>query len=244
MATKVCVESTAEKATELVAELMKTMICESTGARGTCHLALAGGTTPHALYKVLARSGTGGEVPWNDCEVFFGDERDVPLDHIESNYMMAQRTLLDHLPIEPGRVHPMRGDATDLEAAAAEYEETVRRLVPADGGNIPRFDLILLGMGGDGHTASLHPGTAALGQTQRLVVSNFVEVLNRTRLTFTLPLINAARNIVLLVTGDDKAEAVSKLLSGEKSVPAALVNPTNGLLTMVFDSAAARRVNV
>lgn len=242
MSTKVCIEPTAEQATDLVADLVKTIICDAVSRNRTCHVALAGGTTPHALYQRLARSGVGGEVPWDSCEVFFGDERDVSLDHIESNYFMAQRTLLDHLPIEPGRIHPMRGDTPDLSAAAAEYEDTIRRIVPAGGGPTPRFDLILLGMGGDGHTASLFPETEALSEARRLVVANPVPVLGRTRLTFTFPLINAARNIVLLVTGDDKIEAVAKLLSGQKTLPAAFVEPADGMLTMVFDSAAARRV--
>jgi 6-phosphogluconolactonase len=242
MATKVCIEPTAEQATDLVSQVVKAVICEAVGKRRTCYVALAGGTTPHALYRSLAVTGTGGEVPWTDCEIFFGDERDVPLDHVESNYLMAQRTLLDNLPIEPGRVHPMRGDARDLAAAAQEYEAVVRRIVPSEANKIPRFDIILLGMGGDGHTASLFPGTSALGEKDKLVVANFVPVLNRTRLTFTFPLINAARNVVLLVTGDDKIEAVSKLVSGG-DIPAARVTVPNGLLTMVFDSAAARRIN-
>ena len=245
---RVCVEPTAERATDLVSELIKSIICESTGARGSAFVALAGGTTPHALYQRLASFGTGGEVPWADTEIFFGDERDVPLDHIESNYNMAQRSLLDHLPIEPGRIHPMRGDAADLVAAAREYEQTVRRIVPSEGGSLPRFDLVLLGMGGDGHTASLFPNTSALEEKIALVASNFVPVLNRTRLTFTYPLINAARNVILLVTGDDKAEAVSLLLSEDaqkqKRVPASGVSPVDGLLTMVFDAAAARRATV
>lgn len=242
MSRKSCTEPTADQATDLVATIMKSVICEATEKRKDCYIALAGGTTPHGLYQRLAASGTGGEVPWTDCEVFFGDERDVPLDHVESNYFMAQRTLLDHLPIEPGRVHPMRGDASDLNAAAAEYEQVVRQIVPSGKSGIPQFDLILLGMGGDGHTASLFPTTAALNETGKLVTANFVPVLNRTRLTFTFPLINAARNILLLVTGDDKADAVVKLMSDSKDIPASHVDPTDGLMMMVFDSAATRLV--
>lgn len=242
---KKCVEETPEQATDLVAELVKSIICESTALRGKCYLALAGGTTPHALYQRLAAGGAGEEVPWMDTYVFFGDERDVPLDHVESNYNMAQHTMLDHLPIEPGNVHPMRGDADDLDAAAAEYEQTVRRIVPAEKGGIPRFDLILLGMGGDGHTASLFPNTTAVNETKKLVTANQVSVLGRRRLTFTFPLLNAARNIILLVTGDDKAEAVAGLLSDDQAVraryPAAKLQPTDGVLAMVFDAAAARR---
>lgn len=241
---RICVEPTAELATDLVGNLVKTIVCECVAQRGTCHLALAGGTTPHGLYQRLANSAVGGEVPWTDVEVFFGDERDVPLDHVESNYNMAQRTLLDHVPIEPGRVHPIRGDAENLQAAAAEYEQTIRRIVPPGSDGIPRMDLVLLGMGGDGHTASLFPGTTALKEKKALVVAHFVPVLSRTRITFTYPLLNAARNIILLVTGDDKAEAVSTLLGNDSSkrqlLPAAGINP-DGLLVMVFDAAASRR---
>lgn len=241
----VLVESTPEQATQLVAELVKTIICEAVAHRKVCSIALSGGTTPHALYQRLASSGTGGEVPWNEAEVFFGDERNAPLDNIESNYNMAQRVLLDHLPIEPGRVHPMRGDADDLAAAAAEYEQTIRRIVPAGSDGIPKLDLLLLGMGGDGHTASLFPGTEGLNEKRKLVVANFVPVLNRMRMTFTFPLINAARHIILLVTGDDKSQAVADLLGNDPQrkalIPAARINPTDGMLTMAFDTAAARR---
>ncbi|RPI61419.1 MAG: 6-phosphogluconolactonase [Planctomycetaceae bacterium] len=242
---KKCVEQTADQATDLVANLVKSIICDAVAQRGRCYIALAGGTTPHALYQRLAACGTGDDVPWMDVDIFFGDERDVPLDHVESNYNMVQRTMLDHLPLEPGHVHPMRGDADDLDAAATEYEQTVRDLVPHGTDGMPRFDLILLGMGGDGHTASLFPNTPAVEETKKLVTANTVPVLGRRRLTFTFPLINAARNIILLVTGDDKAEAVAGLLSTDQAVrsryPAAKLQPTDGMLAMVFDVAASRR---
>ncbi len=248
-ARKVCIEQTAEAATDLAAALVKSIICEAVAKHKAAHIALAGGTTPYALYQRLATSATESEVPWPAAEIFFGDERDVKLDDVESNYNMAQRAMLDHLPIEPGHVHPMRGDAPDLDAAAQEYEQTIRRIVPAAGGPIPRFDLILLGMGGDGHTASLFPCTAdAVNEAHKLVIAHFVPVLNRKRMTFTFPLINAARNIILLVTGDDKAEAVAGLLGSDEAVrrrlPAARLDPTDGLLTMVFDVPAARRIQM
>ncbi|MCK4602877.1 MAG: 6-phosphogluconolactonase, partial [Phycisphaerae bacterium] len=197
------VEPTAVEATRLVANLFESIVCEAVAAHGTCHLALAGGTTPHALYQVLADQAVTGALPWSQTGVFFGDERDVPQDHVESNYHMAQRTLLDNVPIEPSRVYPMPADAENLETAAGEYEQVIRKTVTPGADGIPQFDLILLGMGGDGHTASIFPYTDAVKERKKLVMSHFVPVLGRNRMTFTFPLINAALNVILLVTGED-----------------------------------------
>jgi 6-phosphogluconolactonase len=164
--------------------------------------------------------------------MFVGDERDVPHDHVESNYGMIQRTMLDFLPIPLSNVHPMRADAPDIAAASAEYEQTIRGIVPADGGGLPRFDAVLLGMGSDGHVASLFPQSELLGEKSRLVASCVMPVINRRRMTITLPIINAARNVVLLVTGADKAPAVAKVVSDDASaratVPAGAINPHDG----------------
>jgi len=242
---RVIVEGSAEEATRAALEIVKTTLCDAVGRFGACRMALAGGTTPHGLYQMLAREAVTGDVPWGNVEVFFGDERDVPHDHADSNYRMVQRALLDHVPIRPERVHPMPADCEDLDEAAADYERTIRNTVPAGEDGIPRFELILLGMGGDGHTASLFPGTWAVEETEKLVVSQFVPVLGRNRLTFTFPLINAARTVIMLVTGEDKAQAVGALLSDcpvtKDSLPAARVRPTDGLLAVVLDSAAGRQ---
>jgi 6-phosphogluconolactonase len=207
-------------------------------------VALSGGTTPRGLYLRLAADGVSGDVPWQDVVVFLGDERDVPHDHIESNFRMAQRALLDHVPINVMQVHPMRADAEDLQAAAAEYEQTIRRTVPANEEGMPCFDLVLLGMGMDGHVASLFPGTEVLEEARRLVVSYFVPVLGRRRMTLTYPLINAARNVVLIVTGSDKAETVARLLGKDpdarRGLPASGVQPTRGSLRIILDTDAAR----
>ena len=225
--------------------MVKQIICEAADEDSMCRVALAGGTTPHGLYLMLAGAALSGEVPWHNVEVFFGDERDVPQDHVESNYRMTQQTLLDHVPIEPHHIHPMPADAGELDTAAANYEATVRRTVPPDSeGGPPAFDLILLGMGGDGHVASLFPETEALDEQDKLVTAYFVPVLGRWRMTFTFPLINAAKNIVFLVTGTDKAEAVATLLGDDAAardrLPAARVRPTDGKLSLVLDTAAAR----
>jgi 6-phosphogluconolactonase len=238
------IESTEDQAATFAATIVETIICEAAGQRKTCSVALAGGTTPHTLYQHLAASGISGDVPWSAVEVFFGDERAVPHDDIDSNYRMAQRTLLDNLPIEPSRVHPMPADADNLQAAAVEYEQTIRRIVPAGAGGIPRFDLVLLGMGADGHTASLFPRTDALNERNKLVTAYFVPVLGRNRMTFTYPLINAARNIMLLVTGEDKADAIGRLLAGNQAnnqdLPVGNLNPTDGKFFIIVDAAAGK----
>ena len=245
---EVFVEPSAEEATGLASKFVKEVICQAVQQRGTCYVALSGGTTPHGLYLRLAADGVTGGVPWQNVVVFFGDERDVPQDHAESNYRMAQRTLLDHVPIDLKRVHPMPADADDLQVAAAAYEETIRRIVPADGHDVPRFDLILLGMGGEGHTASLFPGTEAIREQSRLVVSCFVPVLGRSRMTITYPLINAARCVILFVTGRDKAGGVACLLGDDEAarrrLPASGVAPTDGRMIVILDSAAARAADL
>ncbi len=241
------VERTEEAANGYVADLLLSVVCEAVARHGRCSITLAGGTTPHGLYQRLAYGATSGEVDWSNAEIFFSDERDVSHDHPESNYGNVQRTLIDYLPIAPGRVHPMRGDATDLSAAAAEYEQTIRNSVPAGEDGVPRMDLILLGMGADGHVASLFPDTEALDEHERLVTACYVPRLGRNRLSVTFPLINAAHNVVLLVTGEDKSPTVATLLDENskhrEGLPAARVNPTEGRLIMVFDAAAARLVN-
>ncbi|MDY6913793.1 MAG: 6-phosphogluconolactonase [Planctomycetota bacterium] len=246
---QVLVQRTAAQAEVLVAELLESIVCEAVGRRNICHLALAGGTTPRALYQQLAQRAMTTAVPWHQVEIFFGDERDVPQDHVESNYRTVQRTLLDHVPVDLARVHPMPADAGDLHAAAAEYEQTIRAIVPAgDGpaGGIPQFDLILLGMGGDGHTGSLFACTPkALDERKKLILVHFVPVLGRSRMTFTFPLINAARNTILLITGGDKADAAAALLSDDPEaagrLPARRICPAGGKLIIVLDAAAARK---
>ena len=241
---EVFAEPSEEAAAGRVSTLVKEVIWEAVRRHGACYLALAGGTTPHRLYLRLAADAITGDVPWQNVVVFFGDERDVPQDHVESNYRKAQRTLLDHVPINLANVHPMPADADDLQAAAKAYEQRIRSIVPADAQGTPRFDLVLLGMGIEGHTASLFPHTEALREESRLVLSYFVPVLGRNRMTITYPLINAARCVVLFVTGRDKARPVANLLGDDtkarRKLPASGVAPTDGRLIIVLDAPAAR----
>ena len=204
--------------------------------RGSFTVALAGGSTPKATYEILARD-YAGELDWSKVHVFFGDERTVLPDHEDSNYLMAQRTLLSHVPV--GSVHRMRGELPPAEAAAA-YEQELQEFFGPD--SVPAFDLILLGIGEDGHTASLFPETSALDVTDRWVVANPVLKLETTRLTLTIPVINAAKAVTFLVAGEGKAEALKQILEGDadpRAYPAKLIRPECGDLTWVVERAAA-----
>ncbi len=243
---KVLVEATVDEAARVAAELLASVGCEASAARGQFTLALSGGTTPRRLYDVLAGPLQMEKVPWHDTQVFFGDERDVPADHPDSNYRMAREALLDSVPIPLEAVHPMLADATDLDAAAADYAHRLADYVPAGPDGVPVLDLVLLGMGSDGHTASLFPGTTALDETQQLVVSQPVPALGRDRMTLTFPIINAARNVLFLITGRDKAEAVKSVLDADPAIasrlPAGRVQPADGQLMFVLDHDAAAMI--
>jgi 6-phosphogluconolactonase len=209
---------------------------EAIDERGRFAVVLAGGSTPKATYEALARD-YAGELDWSKVHVFFGDERTVPPDHEDSNYRIAHEALLSRVPI--GSIHRMRGELLPTEAAAA-YEEQQREFFGSDG--VPAFDLILLGMGEDGHTASLFPETSALDVADRWVVANPVLKLETTRLTLTIPVLNAARTVIFLVAGESKAEALREILEGDadpRAYPAKFVRPENGDLTWMVDRAAA-----
>ncbi|HLF28322.1 MAG TPA: 6-phosphogluconolactonase [Anaerolineae bacterium] len=213
---------------------------QSIVAHGKFTLALSGGSTPRALFTLLASSGYQGQIDWEHTLVFWGDERCVPPDHADSNYRMARELLLAWVHIPEGNVHRARGEINP-EQAALEYEQTVRREAPASTG-IPSFDLILLGIGPDGHTASLFPGTPAIHEQTRLVVANFVPKLGAHRITFTPPLINAAAHVMFLASGADKADVLRAILEGEHKpdlLPAQIVKPASGQLTWLIDRTAA-----
>ncbi|QIN81233.1 6-phosphogluconolactonase [Rubrobacter tropicus] len=210
---------------------------EAIARRGRFAVALAGGSTPRSTYEILARD-YAGAVDWPRVHVFFGDERTVPPDHEDSNYRTAREALLDHVPV--GSVHPMRGELPPEEAAAL-YVRDLRTFFEEE---LPAFDLIMLGIGGDGHTASLFPETSALGVTDRMVVANPVPKLDTTRITLTAPVLNAAREVLFLVAGEGKAEALKEILEGDadpREYPAKLVQPPGGPGWMA-DRAAASRI--
>jgi len=177
---------------------------------------------------------------------FWVDERHVPPDDPDSNYRMAKEALLSKVPIPPGNIFPIPAESQDAVAAADAYEQTVRKFFALPPGEFPRFDLILLGMGPDGHTASLFPETAALQEKSRLVVANWVEKLKTSRITLTLPVLNAARCVAFLVSGADKAAVLHEVLEGSapaEKYPSKLVQPTNGKLIWFLDRAAASQLS-
>jgi 6-phosphogluconolactonase len=211
---------------------------------GRFTVALSGGSTPKAIFGLLAVDEAEGrdKLSWDKVQAFFGDERHVPPDHPDSNYRMASEALLSKVPIPPANVYRIR---TELDAARAalEYENEIRSAFGSRVGEIPRFDLIMLGMGPDGHTASLFPGSAALKEQSVLVSANWVEKFNSHRITFTYRLLNAAAEVLFVAGGTDKAEMLSNVLRGDPSgrtYPAQDVRPASGRLLWLVDEAAAR----
>jgi 6-phosphogluconolactonase len=208
---------------------------------GRCTIALAGGSTPRTLYRALAHGALRAQVPWSRIEFFWGDERHVPPDHPQSNYRMAHETLLSTVPVGPEQIHRIHAEEADAGAAASAYENEIRATVPAEEGP-PRFDLILLGLGPDGHTASLFPGSDALSERERLCVANWVAAMNAYRITMTLPLLNAARAVMFIVSGADKAAIVRQVVRRDHpgpEFPAELVHPDGELLWMLDREAAS-----
>lgn len=220
------------------AQYVAQTIAAAVAARGRCAVALSGGSTPRGTYALLAAPPLRDVIPWASVHLYWGDERCVPADHADSNYHMAHEALLAHVPVPPGNVHRARTELGNPEAVAADYEREVRAHVGADDG-VPRFDLIMLGLGPDGHTASLFPGSAALDEATRLVVPNGIDYMPHPRVTFTLPLLNAARAVQFLVAGAGKAPVVARAMNGDPAVVASRVCPTDGVVRWDLDRAAA-----
>ncbi len=214
--------------------------------RGRFSVALAGGSTPEKLYRLLASPPFAGQIDWARVEVYWSDERCVPPDDPQSNYRMARLALLEQVPLPPENIHRLQGEL-DPRLAAFQYEEWLRSAfaTPAATGAespVASFDLILLGMGEDGHTASLFPHQNAVHEDWRWVVAEQIQKLDTWRLTFTPPLINAAANVIFLVAGEHKAESLKQVLQGPyqpELLPAQVVKPTNGRLLWLVDAAAA-----
>ncbi len=226
------------------AERFAAAATEAITARGRFTVALAGGSTPERLYRLLAAEPFRGRVAWGSVHVFFGDERTVPPDDPQSNYRMAKGAMLDALPIPPAQVHRMEGERDPLEAATA-YERAIRETFALEAGQMPRFDLVLLGMGPDGHTASLFPHTAALDNYADVVTPNYVAKLETWRLTLTYPALNAAARVLFLAGGADKADALREVLQGEANAaeyPSQGVLPTHGTVTFLLDEAISARL--
>ena len=208
-------------------------------ARRPRTVALSGGSTPKLMFQILADEFR-DQVAWSDIHFFWSDERHVPPDHPESNYRMANEALLAHVPVEPANVHRVHGETPNAAQAASDSEQTIVQVTKEA---LPRLDLIFLGLGTDGHTASIFPGSEVLDETERLVVAPWVEKFKSYRITMTLPLLNNGASVVFLVSGAEKAEIVKEVFESENKFPAQAVKPTQGELIWMLDRDAAARIS-
>lgn len=216
---------------------------ESIVTRGRFSIALSGGSTPKVLYGLLGSEPYRDQIDWSKVDIFWSDERCVPPDSADSNYRMAREVLLSRVPLSPQQVHRMLADQPDRDAAAQAYTHEMRQSFGT--GDIPHFDLIQLGMGPEGHTASLFPHQSSLHEQQRLVMYVNVPKPPPPRLTFTPPILNAARHVLFLVTGAEKADAVQAVLEGDynpEEYPAQIVRPASGEVVWMLDEAAAGKL--
>lgn len=209
-------------------------------SRGKFHVALSGGSTPRDLYRKLAEPAYARRIAWDKVHIYFGDERTVPPDHDNSNYHMVKEALLDHIPLPAEQVHRMEGEAQNPHAAALKYTRILTANLPLSAQGVVQFDLLLLGVGPDGHIASLFPGLPVLHERARLVEAVHVEALKTWRITVTLPVIDHARHIMILVSGDAKATIIRDVFTIRHTppYPVQLINP-QGSLEWHLDSAAA-----
>ena len=231
-----------EQVAREAAGLFVRLSIEAVSERGSFSVALSGGTTPRRIYELLASDDYCTQVSWGNVHIFFGDERTVAPDHPDSNYRMANEALLSHVSIPAKNVHRVDG-VGDASANASQYESELREFF--GDAAWPRLDLVMLGMGDDGHTASLFPGTTALAEERAWVVANWVEKFQTWRITLTAPAINAARRVLFLVTGATKAERLREVLKGERDptrLPSQLISPRDGTLEWFVDRAAAARL--
>jgi 6-phosphogluconolactonase len=235
----VSIAKTTDELFRKVADYWQNLAGTAQQQHGKFHVALAGGSTPRGLYQLLASDEYATQCDWQHTMFYFGDERAVPLDHEQSNFRMAHEAMLDRLAIPATNVFPLITDLDHLENSARHYEKILQRELPLDAHNIPMFDLILLGMGDDGHTASLFPASTILKEQSHLVDIVFVEKLQSWRLSFTYPLINHARHVALLVAGKAKAEKIKQVIVDKTGA-----NPVEGIkprgeLTWFLDADAA-----
>lgn len=208
--------------------------------RGQFSVALSGGNTPRAVYSLLASEHN--QLPWDHIHIFFGDERHVPPNHPDSNFRMASESLLGKVPIPEKNVHRIHAEL-DAEAAAAEYDQQLVKFFHLGNHDWPRFDLIFLGIGDDGHTASLFPGSKALTESSRRVVANWVEKFQTFRITLTFPVLNHAAEVLFMVSGAGKSQILSEVLRpGARKYPAQNVQPQNGLWLVDQDAGSMLRL--
>jgi 6-phosphogluconolactonase len=219
------------------AGLFSSLAKEAIASKGSFKVALSGGSTPLKLYALLAAEPYRSDIEWPRVELFFGDERCVPPEHKDSNFKHVNEALLSHVP---AKAHRIRGELPPKEAAL-RYEEDIRKAFGGKEGP-PVFDLVLLGVGADGHTASLFPGTDALGETEKLAKAVYVEKFESWRVTLTLPVLNAAKNVFFLASGGSKADVVRSVLRGKGNYPAGMVKPASGEVLWLLDIAIAEKL--
>jgi 6-phosphogluconolactonase len=242
---EIIVAANAAELAQTAASRFVTIVRARQADSGRATTALSGGSTPRALFTLLADEPYATQVDWSTVDVFWGDERTVPPDHADSNYRMAWETLLSKVPMQADHMHRMRGELDPKDAARAYEEELASVFADAGPGHPPAFDLILLGLGPDGHTASLFPGTEALPVRDRLVVANEVPQQGTTRLTFTVPVLLAAKNVMFLVAGPDKADAVFRAVEDDwnpNETPSQFLRQAHGRVIWMLDRAAAARL--
>lgn len=243
---KIQIAADVDAISRAAAETIVAHISESLQLGDLYSIALSGGSTPRRLYALLANEAKlQGQVPWDRVHFFWGDERHVPPVHPDSNYRMAYNALLSKVSIPSANIHRIRAEDSDADKAAADYEQEIRRFFKIDAGQMPRFNCVLLGMGPDGHTASLFPDTAALEETKRLAVANWIEKFQSYRITLTAPLFSNADRILFLVGGIEKADTIKAVLeddSRSNRFPVQLIQPTHGEVTWFLDQSAAGRL--
>ena len=228
------------------AQLFSDAAVKAATARGVARIAISGGTTPKTMFALLADPVELflKQVPWDKIELYWVDERCVPPDNIESNYRMTNEALLSKVPLVAERVHRMEGEL-EPEVAAARYESTIRNTFKLEGAETPTFDLVLLGMGDDGHTASLFPHTEALNEMSHIVVPNHVPQKDAWRITLTWPVINQGREVAFLIEGAGKTQVLHDVFLGPyqpETYPSQLIRPASGRLTLLLDAAAAAKL--
>jgi 6-phosphogluconolactonase len=237
--------TTPQELFEVAAEEVVRAATEAVAQRGRFTIALSGGSTPKNLFNLLATNAR-TVFPWDRTYFFWSDERHVPPTDPESNYRMAEEIMLSKIPVNAGNVFRIAAENPDAAAVAEAYEQTLRKFFQLQPGQVPVFDLILLGMGPDGHTASLFPNTAGLQEKTRLVIANWVDKLKTNRLTMTLPVLNSARTVAFLASGTDKAQVLRTVLEEDappEQYPAKLVRPTGRLIWFVDRAAASQLTN-
>lgn len=216
---------------------------QAIAARGVARIAISGGSTPRATFQVLADAAQPWResMPWSKLDLWWVDERCVPPGDPDSNYRMTREAMLDQVPLPPAQIHRIEGEL-DPEAAAARYESELRNSFRLEGAEVPRFDVVQLGIGPDGHTASLFPHTQALYELGRLAVANRVEAKDAWRVTLTSPVINRASHVFFLIAGADKAQVLKEVFTGPRDperLPSQMIKPAGGILTLLLDRAAA-----